>query len=183
MSIMNETGWQYVGKLVRLRRERLGLSQQDLQQYGGPGVSTIGKVENGRQDNFPTRTQQQIEKALGWKLGQIAEIIAAIDEPWFTDQREDFEESLIEESLPDLTLSGPPVSRASELTDAELLAELTYRMHRYAQEKENRHGAPIGMETRVRTEGGVPTAAGVIPQEAERVEHQRALPKRRRSGE
>lgn len=131
---MTETEWERVGRLARNRRERLGLGQGELKDYGGPGVVTVRKLERATQPNFPSRTRRAMERALGWKVGEIDRLLRIHEEPWWADEqmRAEFETELIEENLPDLT-PAPAVRRAAHLTDDELLAELTYRMKRYAE--------------------------------------------------
>lgn len=96
---MTETGWQAIGRIARLRRERLGLKQEDLARYGGPKVSTVGKFERAAQDNFPLRTQHQMETALGWSRTIIEQVVRWVDEG---RPAEDWEHDLIEEDIPDL---------------------------------------------------------------------------------
>lgn len=137
-AIPSDQAWQFLARLVRERREYIGLSQEELVQYGGPGKSTVGKFENARQRSYPARTQQQMEKALGWERGSIRtllELAEKHDEAMLEAIAADY----IEEVLPDLTLGDiaeVPVRRASQLRDDELLAELTYRMKRYAADAE-----------------------------------------------
>ena len=137
---MTDNAWEVIGRLAKGRRERLGLRQEELRQYGGPGVSTVGKIERAAQANFPLRTQQQLEKALGWPRGTIEEVIQSVDVDKDWDAiGPDWEADLLEHNLPDLTDHDQdegrarPVARASALTDAELLAELTYRVRQYAE--------------------------------------------------
>ena len=98
---MNETGWQAIGEVAKLRRERLGLNQDELAQYGGPRVSTVGKFERAAQPSFPLRTQHQMEKALGWNRGTIEEFVAAVEEghPLAAEWRVD----LVFEDVPDMS--------------------------------------------------------------------------------
>lgn len=136
---MENSGWVLLGTLVRRRREHLGLKQGDLAQYGGPAVSTVGKIERAEQQTYPTRTQHQLENALGWKRGTVREIVAAPASDWWDHEglRGDFQEALVEDNVPDLSHPVGGATRAADLTDDELLAELTYRMKRYAADRED----------------------------------------------
>lgn len=136
---MTNDGLALLGRLVRERRERLGLNQGDLAQYGGPRVSTVGKIERAEQGNYPLRTRHQLENALGWSRGVFDEILTAPAEPWWDNDglRSSFIESIVEDHVPDLsrpTVIAAQARRAADLTDDELLAELTYRMKAYAKE-------------------------------------------------
>jgi len=143
---MTETAWEAVGRLVKARRERLALNQDELHLYGGPRVSTVGKCERAAQDRFPLRTQHQFENALGWRRSAIEEIISAVKtNDWYADpdQRKDFENDLINANIPDLshpTEPEAPVLSAQHLSDSDLLAELTYRMKRYASQDDSGGG-------------------------------------------
>lgn len=98
---MTETGWQAIGRLAKARRERLGLNQDELAQYGGPRVSTVGKFERAAQDSFPLRTQHQIEKALGWTRGTVEQFVAAFDEGDL--DMGDWEHELVVDDVPDMS--------------------------------------------------------------------------------
>lgn len=130
---MTDNGWAVVGGLVKARRERLGLKQEQLAPRGGPGVSTVGKVERGAQASFPLRTQHQLEKALGWRHGTIADVLETVTRGEWGDLGPDWSTDLVEENVPDMADAGEPVRRTVELSDAELLTELTHRVRQYAQ--------------------------------------------------
>lgn len=98
---MTENGWQVIGRIAKARRERLGLKQDELAQYGGPGVATVGKFERAAQESFPTRTQHQMENALGWTRTVIEQVVGSIDDG--TLAATDWEHDLIEENVPDLS--------------------------------------------------------------------------------
>lgn len=106
---MTETGWQAIGRIARARRERLRLNQGDMANYGGPKVSTVGKFERGAQENFPLRTQHQIERALGWSRGVIEEFVDAWDQGTFdAEVLGEWEHELVADHVPDLSRpSGP----------------------------------------------------------------------------
>lgn len=132
MTSSSKTGLELFARLARDRRARLGLKQDELALYGGPRVSTVGKIERAALDTMAVRTQHQMENALGWKRGAVRDILAAPDRDWWQDAglREDFEESLIEDAIPDLSRPAQrgAVSVASALTDEELLTELAGRV-------------------------------------------------------
>lgn len=106
---MTETGWQAVGRMAKLRRERLGLKQDELVRYGGPAVATVGKFERAAQDSFPMRTQHQMENALGWGRTIIEQVVNSIEEGKLT--AEDWEYDLVHDDVPDLS---NPISTQEE---------------------------------------------------------------------
>jgi transcriptional regulator with XRE-family HTH domain len=115
---MNENGWQAIGRIAKARRERLGLKQDELAQYGGPGVATVGKFERAAQDSFPPRTQHQMENALGWSRTIVEQVVNSINEGALT--AEDWEHDLVVEHVPDL--SRPQVSAGDRTLDEALEA-------------------------------------------------------------
>lgn len=132
-----QDGWALVGQVVRERRDRLGLSQHDLAARGGPGSATVRKIERAAQDSFPTRTQAKLEQSLGWPPGTVARLLTAhAGDQWTSDaDRREFIDALVRGDRPaapaPAAVTGP-VAKAADLSDEELLAELTYRMKRYA---------------------------------------------------
>jgi transcriptional regulator with XRE-family HTH domain len=101
---MTENGWQAIGRLAKARRERLGLNQDELAQYGGPRVATVGKFERAAQSNFPLRTQHQLEHALGWTRGTIENFVSAWDEEGAdnADLVKQWQHDLVDDDIPDM---------------------------------------------------------------------------------
>ncbi|WP_182377844.1 helix-turn-helix domain-containing protein [Nocardioides sp. WS12] len=113
---MNENGLQAIGRVAKARRERLGLNQDELAQYGGPKVATVGKFERAAAESFPLRTQHQIENALGWTRGTVEEFAAAVDEGVL--EMGDWEHELVVENIPDL--SRPVVPAGADADPLEV---------------------------------------------------------------
>lgn len=114
---MTESGWQAIGRIARLRRERLGLKQEDLARYGGPGVSTVGKFERAAQESFPLRTQHQMENALGWSRTIVEQVVNSIEDGSL--KAEDWEYDLVHEDVPDLSRGGAEGARYDDANDPE----------------------------------------------------------------
>lgn len=116
---MEETGLQAIGRVAKARRERLGLNQDELAQYGGPKVATVGKFERAAAESFPLRTQHQVENALGWTRGTVEEFVLAFDEGVL--EMGDWEHELVVENIPDLsrpTVLAPADTDPHEVTQA-----------------------------------------------------------------
>lgn len=95
-------GWELLAYIATERREHLGLAQTELNKYGGPGKSTLGKIENARQRAFPDRTLWSLEKVYGWDRGTIKTILEAPEQSWFsTFGKEAFAVDYIEAPAPD----------------------------------------------------------------------------------
>ena len=128
----SKAGSELLAQLAHDRRLRIGLKQDELALYGGPRVTTVGKIERGAMPAMAVRTQHQMENALGWRRGTVRDILIAPEQDWWGNEavRYDFIESLIEDSIPDLSrpASRGAVSVASALTDEELLTELAGRV-------------------------------------------------------
>lgn len=120
---MKETGWQVIGHIAKARRERLGLNQDELAQYGGPKVATVGKFERAAQESFPLRTQHQMENALGWARGTVEQVVNSIDDGSLT--MEDWEHDLVVEDVPDMSRPVlPPTSDGDDVEQLEAFASV-----------------------------------------------------------
>lgn len=122
---MTENGWKAIGRIAKARRERLGLKQDQLGLYGGPGVSTVGKFERAAQESFPLRTQHQMENALGWSRTTIEQVVNSINENALSV--DDWEHDLIHENVPDLSrpvTSIPEEDSASTTRGIEAFATI-----------------------------------------------------------
>lgn len=100
----SKRAWQFLARITKERREFIGLSQEELATYGGPRKSTVGKIENARETSYSPRTQQQLEKALGWSRGSVRMILLAGTE-YDEEDLESVAADYIEAELPDLTIS------------------------------------------------------------------------------
>lgn len=127
--------WEFLARVVRLRREHIGLSQEELYEYGGPKKSTVGKIENARETAYSARTRQQLEEALGWDRHTVDRLLAAVDQPDFTEREPEIANEHIYAPIVKISPRQPEdgrVASAADLSDEELLAELTFRMRRYS---------------------------------------------------
>lgn len=132
----------------------MGMRQEDLPS--GPSSATVRKIEHG-DGPFPARTQHQVEASLGWDQGSIMRALSIHEEPWWDnpEMAADYVREMVEPPTP------APLVRmtAADLTDDELLAELTYRMRRYATERSGQDG-PIAT---MFTSAPVEPASGASP--------------------
>lgn len=64
-----------LGRLIRERRDRLGLTQADLASRGGPSTTTMSKVEYGKLIPIPRQTRAKIETALNWAPGSVIDVV------------------------------------------------------------------------------------------------------------
>jgi len=124
-----------LGRLAKQRREELGLGRVPFAKEAGMGSdSTVRDFEFGRRLMSGTN-QRKIEKALGWRLGVIEDVMRMVDRKASTISMEEVD---AEDSLHIAAQGG--IKGASLLTNEELIAELTRRL---AQ-------VPSPMEARVR---------------------------------
>lgn len=66
------------GRIVRARREQLGLQQEDLKARGGPSSTTMSQVENGR-GTPSTLILRRLDKGLDWQAGSALEALSGGD--------------------------------------------------------------------------------------------------------
>jgi len=65
-----------LGRLLRERRQHLGLTQSQVQARGGPSVVTVGQLERGQAGDPRGLTMSGMERALGWPTGTIRRVLA-----------------------------------------------------------------------------------------------------------
>ena len=126
---------QVPGHLIRDARKHLGESMAALADRAGINSKTLWSAERGVR--FPHDVNQlKIEVALGWRHGAIAEA-------WAEREVLDPENLTVEwmraggqsDSWGELAAQKTaPLVKAMNLTDEELLAELSYRFRNYREE-------------------------------------------------
>jgi transcriptional regulator with XRE-family HTH domain len=125
-----------IGRLIKEGRLAMGLRQLPFAKLAGVDTKTLATMESGTRVAWETN-QRKVEKALGWRAGSIQEVLDnAADTPVESVTLASMEEGAAEASWQDLDkeINGAPeqpVTRASQLTDEELLAELSYRFRNY----------------------------------------------------
>lgn len=70
-----EPDWTRLGVAVRRRRERLGLTQQEVAAKGGPSTATMRQIEGGLTDGYRAKTLYQLDEALDWERGTCIAIV------------------------------------------------------------------------------------------------------------
>jgi hypothetical protein len=73
--------WIRLGDAVRRRRERLGLTQEDVASKGGPSTATLRSIEAAAAESYRAKTLYALDEALGWIRG-TAVAIAEGEVPW-----------------------------------------------------------------------------------------------------
>lgn len=122
-----------LGQLAKQRREEIGQGRKPFAKEAGLGSdTTIQSFEFGRV--LPSGTsQRKIEKALGWRLGVIEDMMRAVDRKASAIEMEELD---AEDSLYLNTVSG--VRALSMVSNEDLIEELRRRLLR----------APSPMETK-----------------------------------
>lgn len=127
---------EIIGRLIKDGRLEKGLRQLPFADVAGLDTKTLASMEKGTREAWETN-QRKVEKALGWRAGAIREVIEnAADTPKESVTLESMREGAAGESWEelaeaDITYPEHPVTRANQLTDEELLAELSYRFRNY----------------------------------------------------
>lgn len=70
-----------LGELVRRRRYRLGWTQQDVVDHGGPSIVTLRQVELAKLQRPQGSTLTALDRALGWEEGSARGIWTDGKEP------------------------------------------------------------------------------------------------------
>ena len=133
--VNDEEALKRIGQLIRDSRKHLGESMAALAERAGINSKTLWSAETGSRFQQDVN-QLKIERALGWREGSIAEA--------YRDRENLAPENLTLEWMQaggDSTSWGAlaqqqaaPLARAINLTDEELLAEISYRFRNYREE-------------------------------------------------
>ncbi len=118
-----------LGKLIAAAHKDKYPSRRQFALATGIDVKTITTAEKGTRELHPN-SQRRIEQALGWRKGSIEEVWehrGEIDPAALTVA--DMERGAMADTWS--TGDESHVNRASQLTDEELLAELSYRFRNY----------------------------------------------------
>jgi transcriptional regulator with XRE-family HTH domain len=127
---------EIIGALIKEGRLHKDLRQLPFAKFAEVDPKTLASMEKGTRVAWETN-QRKVEKALGWRAGSIQEVLDnAADTPRESVTLASMQEGAGEASWQDLDreINGAPeqpVTRASQLTDEELLAELSYRFRNY----------------------------------------------------
>ena len=120
-----------IGTLITDARKDRYPSRRQFAMTAGMDIKTVVTAEKGEREIHP-HTQRRIEQALGWRKGSIEDVWGHRSEiPADSLTVEEMERGAGEESWEDLEAKSVSVTRASQLTDEELLAELSYRFRNY----------------------------------------------------
>lgn len=65
----NQGSWARLGDAVRRRRDRLGVTQEDVAAKGGPSTATLRSIEAGATTSYRAKTLYSLDAALGWMRG------------------------------------------------------------------------------------------------------------------
>lgn len=63
------TNADFLARLVKARRDELGLTQLDVWQADGPSNTTLTKIESGAIKALERATARKLDRALQWKPG------------------------------------------------------------------------------------------------------------------
>lgn len=125
-----------IGHLIKQGRLELGYAQKPFATFAEVDTKTLATMEKGTRVAWETN-QRKVEQALGWRVGSIQRVLdEAGDIPAGSVTLASMKEGAGESSWQDLddeatARNNGPVTRANQLTDEELLAELSYRFRNY----------------------------------------------------
>ncbi|WP_306916838.1 transcriptional regulator [Arthrobacter sp. V4I6] len=120
-----------LGRLITEAHRDKFPSRRQFALTTGIDVKTITTAEKGERELHPT-TQRRLEQALGWRKGSISEVWEhreSLDQATLTIA--EMERGAEDEPADSEAAAQARVTRASQLTDEELLAEISYRFRNY----------------------------------------------------
>lgn len=71
--------WKRLARLVKERREEIGLPQYKISQVGGPATETLRKIERGDDTVYTRDVVTKLENALRWAHGSWDAILRGAD--------------------------------------------------------------------------------------------------------
>ena len=120
-----------VARLIIEARQDRYPSRRQFALATGVDIKTVVTAEKGERELHP-HTQRRIEQALGWRKGAIQDVWQHRSEiPAESLTVAEMERGATEDTWEDLEAKATQVTRASQLTDEELLAEISYRFRNY----------------------------------------------------
>ena len=133
--VTEQEALEIIGRLIKQGRLEKGLRALPFAKVAEVDTKTLASMEKGTRVAWETN-QRKVETALGWRAGAIQEVLDhAPDIPVESVTLASLQEGAAEASWEDLAAEESrtehPVTRANQLTDEELLAELSYRFRNY----------------------------------------------------
>ena len=131
---MNETETlKHLGHLIQIARAELQRSQNMFSKDIGLSVQTLRTMERGDR-MVQDLAQAKVEKGLGWRTGAIREVFE--DRANLAPEQitiDELRRGAGEPTFQEIENGGDKshVTKASHLSDEELLAELSYRFRNY----------------------------------------------------
>lgn len=71
-----EGDFEWLGSQLLLRREHLGMTQEDVRAAGGPGTVTMRQIESGRPQKYQGMVKRKVEHALKLPVGAFDDLLA-----------------------------------------------------------------------------------------------------------
>jgi hypothetical protein len=71
--------WQRAGRLIADRRAYLGLTQEQVQERGGPSPASQRLIEAGKRESIQAASAGGYERALHWESGSLRAILTGGD--------------------------------------------------------------------------------------------------------
>lgn len=131
-----EEALRTIARLIKDARLATGISQVAFAKQAEVDPKTYAAMEKG--SRYPSEnSQRKVERALNWRAGTIQKVLdEAADTPAGSVTLATMTDGAGEPTWADLDREDAayregPVTRANQLTDEELLAELTYRFRNY----------------------------------------------------
>lgn len=114
-----------LARIVVARRRDLHLTQEDVNDRGGPSTATLRQIEQGREVDYRRGTILPLEQILGWTPGSIQTVLRG-GQPTVADElvRPDDQDAQLLASLPPEALEGLGAAERAEVVAAMKLSAL-----------------------------------------------------------
>jgi hypothetical protein len=72
---MESRDWSRLARIVRERREDLGITQEQVAGNGGPSTATLRLIEGAAQETYRAKSLRQLEIGLRWMPGSVRSVL------------------------------------------------------------------------------------------------------------
>lgn len=124
MTATRETPWMRLHRVAEARRQRLGITQEEVKARGGPSPSSVQSWRHHEGARVSVREQETLrglDLALGWPSGSAASLVAETRSAMLSD----LEERLLEDPEHLSTLAWMVETRLRDMSPRERQAALT----------------------------------------------------------
>jgi transcriptional regulator with XRE-family HTH domain len=79
---VTDLDWNALAQAAKKQRVRLGRTQEQLAQYGGPSSRAVRDIESGRMASLTEATLAKLDRGLGWRDGTAQRVLTGEADQW-----------------------------------------------------------------------------------------------------